>query len=116
MIHAGPYDLPALARGDVVVFEALRAVYALALRRIYLVALAAGVAAAVCTFGMEWKNVKRVQKARREEVGEVREEKEAGEWREGQVEGGREVVVDARKSHVEVNLGERFSVAWPVGR
>lgn len=38
--------------------------YALALQRIFIVALSAGCAAAVYTFGMEMKNVEEVQKAR----------------------------------------------------
>ncbi len=67
VIHAGPYDLPSLARGNPGALEALRRVYALALQRIYIVALSAGCAAAVCTFGMELKNVKQVQNARRGE-------------------------------------------------
>lgn len=59
VIHAGPYDLRSLVHGDTAALNALRLVYALALRRIYIVALAAGCAAAVCTFGVEWCNVKR---------------------------------------------------------
>ena len=65
VIEAGPYDLQSLALGDPDVLEALRKVYAVALQHIYTVALSAACAAAVCTFGMEMKNIKQVKEARR---------------------------------------------------
>ena len=66
VISAGPYGLRSLAHGDVIILEALRQVYAVALQRTFILALSAGCAAAVCTFGMESKNVKHEEKARRE--------------------------------------------------
>jgi hypothetical protein len=65
VINAGPTALIALARADAAVLAALRKAYSLGLQRTYYFALAAGCAAALCTFGMEWKNVKREAEARK---------------------------------------------------
>ena len=75
VVHAGPFDLQSLAHDDPRVLEASRKVYAIALQRIYIVALTAGCVAAICTLGMEAKNVKHVQKAKREMI-----ESQGGTW------------------------------------
>ena len=82
VIRAGPYDLKSLAQGDSGVLEALRKVYAIALQRMYIVALSAGCAAAICSFAMEVKNVKKAEKERQLEV----EEKRDGRGLEGDLE------------------------------
>ena len=83
VIKAGPYDLKSLAHDNPVVLEALRKAYAIALQRIYILALSTGCAAVVFTFGMERRNVKNEGKARRE-VGDSGDEVRL---REGEKEG-----------------------------
>lgn len=68
LAQTGPYDLQVLAHGDPNVLKALRQVYTIGLQRIYILALAAGCVAALCTFGMERKNVKEEEVRRREDL------------------------------------------------
>ncbi len=83
VIRAGPYGLLSLAEGNSVVLEALREMYAIALQRTFILALSVGCADGLCTFGMEMKNVKHEEKARREDKGAGLE----GQERAGKVKG-----------------------------
>ncbi|KAL8733781.1 MAG: hypothetical protein Q9181_003463 [Wetmoreana brouardii] len=64
VVHAGPYELQRLTQGNMVLLEVLRKVYALALKRVYIFALAAGCVGWLFTLAMERKNIKREQEAR----------------------------------------------------
>ena len=75
VILAGASGLETLAAGDLQILQALRQAYAISLRGTYILALAAGCAALVFTFGLEWKNLKTIDRERKNDrnaIGEAR--------------------------------------------